>query len=252
MTDLDAATLPRRLNLGCGWDKRDGYLNVDLQAFHEPDLVADVRDLHMLPDGHFEEIIAQDVLEHLTRADAPVALKEWARLLEDGGRLVLRLPDLLGLLRQLERATTREKLIELVQCLFGTQGYEGDYHLNGYTEALLRQELYLAGFAVETLTPKDEWMFDVVAVRTDVPPRPGPVIPPRIAAGLSAVDAALDAARSVENPEPASLAETRFRLLKALVLRLTRSTSARQAEHNRLMQRAVEELATVVRTFDKS
>jgi hypothetical protein len=35
--------LPRKLNLGCGWDKRDGYLNVDLHGSHDPDLVADVR-----------------------------------------------------------------------------------------------------------------------------------------------------------------------------------------------------------------
>ena len=81
--DLDA--LPRRMNLGCGWDHRDGYLNVDFQDFHHPDLVADVRNLDMLPAAWFEEIIAQDVLEHLERTEADAALAEWARLLAPGG-----------------------------------------------------------------------------------------------------------------------------------------------------------------------
>ncbi len=56
---------PDRLNLGCGWDLREGYLNVDVHDFHKPDLVADVTKLDMLPSGRYREIIAQDVLEHL-------------------------------------------------------------------------------------------------------------------------------------------------------------------------------------------
>ena len=38
-----------RVNLGCGYDKRPGYLNVDLHGFHDPDLVGDVRSLPELP-----------------------------------------------------------------------------------------------------------------------------------------------------------------------------------------------------------
>ena len=53
--------LPRRLNLGCGFDHRDGYLNVDIKPEHEPDLLADIRDLSELPAGHFDEIVAIDV-----------------------------------------------------------------------------------------------------------------------------------------------------------------------------------------------
>src|SRR3954449_9383032 len=55
--------LPTRLNVGCGYDIRPGFLNVDNGDWHSPDLVADITDLVMLPSGHFEEIVAQDVLE---------------------------------------------------------------------------------------------------------------------------------------------------------------------------------------------
>src|SRR4051794_39295293 len=56
---FDPLAHPRRLNLGAGFDKRPGYLNVDLNDFHAPDLVGDVRSLPELPTGLYEEIIAQ-------------------------------------------------------------------------------------------------------------------------------------------------------------------------------------------------
>src|SRR6516225_5520478 len=87
----------KKLNLGCGWDLREGYINVDFQPFHNPDLVADVRDLSSLPSGWFEEIVAQDVLEHLPRLDTLRTLAEWNRLLCLGGFLHLRMPNIIGL-----------------------------------------------------------------------------------------------------------------------------------------------------------
>jgi predicted SAM-dependent methyltransferase len=58
-----------KLNLGCGFDHRAGYLNVDMHPFTNPDLVADVLDLSMLPAATYDEIIAQDVLEHFRWCD---------------------------------------------------------------------------------------------------------------------------------------------------------------------------------------
>lgn len=163
--EFDPAEHPRRLNIGCGYDRREEYLNVDLREFHEPDLVADARDLAMLPSGGYDEVLAQDVLEHLARPDVPVALAEWARVLRPGGRLVLRVPDLVAVLGLLLTNQDRDSQDKWVHHLFGTQAYDGDFHLTGFTELLLRHQLHDAGFHRVSLEQRDHWLLDVVAER---------------------------------------------------------------------------------------
>lgn len=59
-TDLHSATvdapakplpepLPRRLNVGCGYDIRKGFLNIDSGDWHNSDYIVDIIDPNMLP-----------------------------------------------------------------------------------------------------------------------------------------------------------------------------------------------------------
>ncbi|MCU1353737.1 MAG: hypothetical protein JWM05_2946 [Acidimicrobiales bacterium] len=156
---------PRRLNLGCGFDHREGHLNVDFQEFHEPDLVADVRDLSMLPSGAFDEILAQDVLEHLPRSDTATALAEWARLLRPGGLLHLQMPDVTACGRFLVDHDDTAEHEQLISQLFGTQGYTGDFHLAGFTDLTLVEVLRRAGFHRTELGTRDGWMLTSTSQR---------------------------------------------------------------------------------------
>jgi hypothetical protein len=160
---FDPAAHPARLNLGCGFDKRDGFLNVDLNDFHAPDLVGDVRSLPELPGGRYDEIVAQDVLEHLERADGPRALAEWRRLAAPGARLRLRVPDLPSMLRWLRREDDADHHRRVIHHMFGTQAYDGDFHLSGYTEVLLCDELFRAGFGDVDMELRDEWLWELEA-----------------------------------------------------------------------------------------
>lgn len=157
--------LPRRLNLGCGYDIREGYLNVDLHDAHGPDLAADVTSLPMLPSGYFEEIIAQDVLEHLERHKTVAALQEWSRLLAPGGLLHIRVPSLFDLFELLASPAWRplEKTEEVIHFMYGTQAYSGDYHLAGFTARILSAYLARAGLAVCTAELFHSWMFVISA-----------------------------------------------------------------------------------------
>jgi predicted SAM-dependent methyltransferase len=155
----------RRVNLGCGFDRRSDYLNIDIKLSHKPDVVADVRDLSMFPDGCMDEILAQDLLEHLYRYDTESALTEWNRILVDGGVLKLRVPNVIGIL-DLIRSKEKEDIAEqkkLIQALFGSQVDHSDFHYTGFTESLLRYYLLETGFGEMTFQAKDCWMFDVTA-----------------------------------------------------------------------------------------
>lgn len=163
LSEFDYSKYPKKLNLGCGFDIRPDCINIDFQDFHNPDLVADIRKLDMLPSGLYDEIIAQDCLEHFPRCDTEPTLSEWSRLLKTEGILKIRVPDLIGLLELFlwKDKQSIEDQETLVQCLFGTQAYHGDWHLTGFTEVLLKHYLERAGFCQIEFKKKDHWLFDV-------------------------------------------------------------------------------------------
>jgi len=109
------------------------------------------------------------VLEHLDRNDGPRALAEWRRLAAPGGKLTLRVPDLPGVLRWLQREDTADHHRTVIHHMFGTQAYSGDFHLNGFTELLLCDELFRAGFGAVEMELRDEWLWEVEAIAGDPP-----------------------------------------------------------------------------------
>ena len=165
MQEFDYAKFPRRLNLGCGFDLRQGYLNVDLQPSHNPDLIADVGELGFLPADYYEEILAQDVLEHLPRTSTCKVLVHWNRLLAPGGILRLRVPNVVAILKRIASPGNQSvaKQEDLIQFLFGTQAYSGDFHFTSFTEVLLRHYLQTAGYDVLAITTLDDGNFDVTS-----------------------------------------------------------------------------------------
>lgn len=81
----------RKLNLGCGRDIRSGFVNLDQTPLPGVDVVHDLGRLPLpFGDGAFDEILCQDILEHLH--DYVPLLGELHRILAPGGRLVMRVP----------------------------------------------------------------------------------------------------------------------------------------------------------------
>ena len=90
---------PLSLNLGCGDKLLPGYVNVDVapaRAGKNPDVVCDIRRLVQFPDACANEVLAVHVVEHLWRWEVVEVLREWARVLSPGGRMVLECPNLLA------------------------------------------------------------------------------------------------------------------------------------------------------------
>lgn len=154
----------KKVNLGCGFDIRAGYLNIDLNDFHKPDLIADVTKLDMLPNNYFEEILAYDILEHIERTRTIDVLMEWNRILKINGILHLQVPSLIDLAELLKQNQDNiSKSTELIQACFGTQNYTGDFHYTSFTRQLLTHQLSESGYKIQNIMLKDGWLFELTA-----------------------------------------------------------------------------------------
>jgi SAM-dependent methyltransferase len=80
-----------KLNLGCGTDIREGWVNLDF--VHAPGVDV-VHDLNVTPlpfdDGVFDHILADNVLEHLLHYEPVV--EDCYRVLRPGGTMEIRVP----------------------------------------------------------------------------------------------------------------------------------------------------------------
>jgi len=92
-TDHDKKT--KSLNLGCGFNKLDGFLNIDSSDLCEPDMKLD---LNVLPwpfeDDEIGHIVAKDVLEHLGNDKTPLVdiIKEMYRVSCNGAVWEVQVP----------------------------------------------------------------------------------------------------------------------------------------------------------------
>lgn len=83
-----------KLNIGAGGRRLAGYTGVDVVERPGADIVAPAHQIG-LADGVAEEVMAIHLVEHLLPWDLKTALSEWHRLLQQGGLLVLEMPDLI-------------------------------------------------------------------------------------------------------------------------------------------------------------
>jgi len=85
----------KRLNLGCGFDKLEGYTNVDISEIYAPD---EIVDLEQTPwpwkDNEFSHIVLKEILEHLgkTPESFKSIIKELYRISDNGAIWEVEVP----------------------------------------------------------------------------------------------------------------------------------------------------------------
>jgi len=149
-----------KLNLGCGDDLKEGFVNVDFRDIDAPKgikfLRADIRQyIESLEEGSVDYIHLQDIIEHFVRSEALDILKDCFSVLKPGGEVLIRAPDGLWLAHRLSNPEEDESIDpELYSWLImGAQTYEGNYHYTVWTPEWMTSELKKIGFEVsDTVT----------------------------------------------------------------------------------------------------
>jgi hypothetical protein len=91
---INTMELPRplKLDLGCGKNKREGFLGVDVRSFPGVDIVTDIRGKWMWSDNTVEEVNCSHFLEHLTASERIHFVNELYRVMKPGAKATIVVP----------------------------------------------------------------------------------------------------------------------------------------------------------------
>jgi predicted SAM-dependent methyltransferase len=138
----------RKLHIG-GQIRSDGWEVLDANPGPAVDHVGDARDLSQFADGTFAAIYASHVVEHLDYKDELTrTLREWRRVMADGGTLYVSVPDLsrLASLFVLTDQLNLQERFQVMRMMFGGHVDRYDYHVVGLDQDFLAAFLAEAGF----------------------------------------------------------------------------------------------------------
>jgi len=132
----------KKLHLGCGNKKIEGYLNVDIRPGDSVDMVADLRNLSF-KQNEFDIIYSCAVIEHFGRNEWFDLLKTWTQFLKPGGKIYLSTSDFDAISQRYEQTKNLEELLGL---LIGGQKYEYDWHGMVFNFSILKKALEEIGY----------------------------------------------------------------------------------------------------------
>ena len=82
-----------KLNIGCGYRKKEGYINIDINTECKPDVLLNIAK-EKLPykDNSVDYIYCDNVLEHLFENEVEFVMKEIHRVIKEEGDVCLIMP----------------------------------------------------------------------------------------------------------------------------------------------------------------
>jgi predicted SAM-dependent methyltransferase len=134
------------LHVGCGTVRLDGWINMDLDAFPGMDIMADARIGLPFRDGSVLRVFAEHFIEHLTREEGGVFLRECHRILKPReGILRLSTPNL-DWVWVTHYRWPADPALKRSNCAMLNQGFYGWGHRFLYNDTVLADQLTEAGF----------------------------------------------------------------------------------------------------------
>lgn len=146
-------------------------IKLDICEETEPDIVASITDMQIIPKKSVDAVWASHVLEHIYWHEIPIALAEIKRILKEDGFGIFMMPNLEKIADNIKKdinETLYETSVGPITALdmiygcrvFMKNGINGMCHKIGYTPKLLREILNFCDFKNEVYTVN----FDVIAI----------------------------------------------------------------------------------------
>jgi predicted SAM-dependent methyltransferase len=143
------------LHLGCGKINREEFINIDAFPYHHVNFVQSIDKLSNFKDNSVDLIYACHCLEHFCYSQTESILREWFRVLKEGGVLRLSVPDFDKLV-EIYTIHDHDPEVILPQ-LMGGQNNKYNYHLTAFNKVNLTKYLKMVGFpCVREWRPRSE------------------------------------------------------------------------------------------------
>lgn len=140
-----------KLIVGAGKRQKTGWTHHDIQPYEGISICCDFWELPKhVEASSCTEIEITHVLEHFPMRDTQRALKLLYGLLCDEGKIYIEVPNFEWHALEI---ISNPKNRQIVEYAYGGQLDPFDYHYNGFTPDILREDLEQAGFTVEGLEP---------------------------------------------------------------------------------------------------
>lgn len=155
---------PLKLNIGCGSNKLEGYVNIDCEYSTKPDLLLDIlKDKLPYDDSTVDEIVLFHTIEHIQKRYHNGILKELHRVLKPGNfQLYITFPEFTNCYYNWKTNYGGQK--EFWEAtIYGRQLFQSDYHVcimdtNEFKEVLTRNGFINIVSAPEQLEPHNTMM----------------------------------------------------------------------------------------------
>jgi SAM-dependent methyltransferase len=109
------------------------------------DIIMDVRKLEF-KDESVDEILCVNLIDHMKKEEFIETLKEWKRVLKNGGELIIDVDDRKKQAEILTSAETNEEIEWGLRLIYCDHAKEGRTHFWGYCDNYLKQILINEGF----------------------------------------------------------------------------------------------------------
>ena len=131
--------MEKKLNLGCGHDIREGWINLDISSVEGVNVIHDINSLPLPFDNNeFDFVLCQDVFEHVEYIPL---LEDLHRILKPGGIVEIRVPHFSSRYNFIEKKKKKMFSIQTFDYFTNNAPFERSYYFNFHFDKIVYRKI---------------------------------------------------------------------------------------------------------------